>query len=230
MKKTLLAATALTTLSFSAFAADLPARTLAPVAPAPIFSWTGFYVGGSVGLISATTTLSDRVFYSTSGATARTATNGGILGINAGYNYQMGALVLGVETDIALSSANSSVDVYNNRAYTWGSKLKDLGTLRARAGYAVDRALFYVTGGLAVGNVQNSTGGFYSGLTSSSSKWTPGWTAGAGIEYALTSNWTVRGEALYVNLGKKTQVTPYNFGFGFKNTSTVARAGLNYKF
>jgi outer membrane immunogenic protein len=53
MKNTLLAATALTALSFSAFAADVPARTLAPVSPAPIFSWTGFYVGGTVGSLTA---------------------------------------------------------------------------------------------------------------------------------------------------------------------------------
>ncbi len=59
MKKTLLTATALTALSFQAFAADLPKRTVAPTAPAPIFSWAGAYVGGSIGATVSNTTFHD---------------------------------------------------------------------------------------------------------------------------------------------------------------------------
>lgn len=100
-----------------------------------------------------------------------------------------------------------------------------LGTVRGRAGYAWDRVLFYGTGGVAFGNLQAAAGA----LPFSSSTQI-GWTAGAGVEVALSPNWTAKVEYLYVDLG--------NQSCGLANcgalttvslTENVIRAGVNLK-
>jgi outer membrane immunogenic protein len=111
--------------------------------------------------------------------------------------------------------------------------------VRGRIGFAADRVLFYGTAGGAFGDVKTGL----SGLTlQSSTKF--GWTAGAGVEGALTENWTVKLEYLYVDLGTTNCNTSASCGFdvvagGFatvpandsiKFTESVVRAGLNYKF
>ena len=125
---------------------------------------------------------------------------------------------------------------------TFSSRLDALATVRARLGYTFidNRALLYATGGWAVGHVKNAvTSPFFGGkgVTSSfsSDKWKSGWTAGGGLEYAITPNtWTVRVEALYVDLGNTTIDAPGlgNSGcrFGFKNRYLIGRFGLNYKY
>jgi outer membrane immunogenic protein len=229
MKKTLLAATAILALSASAYAADLPSRThaaVAPMATPPVFTWTGFYVGGSLGMLRDTQKVSDPndwIAYN-----YKRSSDGGLFGLNAGYNWQRGALVLGLEADIAAATNSTS----GNGAHTYSGKLKSLGTVRARVGYALDRALFYVTGGLAYGDVSNTAvGDGDAGAISRTSGWQTGWTLGAGMEYAVAPHWTVRAEALYVDLGKKTgNAGPYCSAVSFKNTDVVARVGVNYKF
>src|SRR5437773_11265710 len=142
----------------SAIAADLPSRVepVAPVAYVPAFSWTGFYVGGELGWIQTTPSYTTGAlllgvpFAVTSGSDK----NGLTYGILAGYNYQVGQLVLGVEGDFA----GWTVGQIRYTAITgdfltahskWG------GTIRGRLGYAADRALLYVTGGAAF--VSNET-------------------------------------------------------------------------
>ena len=235
MKNILLTATALTALSVSAFAADLPVRTVAPYAPAPIFSWTGFYVGASAGLIRATGEATDNdAAWGAAGGKYSTTGTGGIFGLNAGYNYQMGAIVLGLETDIALSTVSSSSPVPYTTIYsiTPASKIQSLGTVRARLGYSIDRALLYVTGGLAYAdaNVNEAITNGSTITTATSAGWRTGWALGAGLEYAIDSKWTVRTEGLYVDLGKHTASDQNNNNFGLKATAVLGRTGLNYKF
>ena len=153
MKKILYSATALTALSFSAFAADLPARTFAPVAPAPIFSWTGFYVGANAGFIRSTAAATDLGGYWRRNETIHSSGSGVLGGIQAGYNYQVGDIVFGLEADLAATSANAKANSNADRADQ--HKTSALGTVRGRVGYAFDRTLLYVTGGLAYGNVKN---------------------------------------------------------------------------
>ena len=95
------------------------------------------------------------------------------------------------------------------------------GTVRARAGYAFDRALIYVTGGLAYGEVSN---GFYT-----SDDVSVGWTLGGGVEYAFTDNLTAKVEGLYVNLEQDDDNLPVIAGRD-ETEFGVVRAGLNYKF
>jgi len=231
MKKSVLAgAVAAGLLSTTAFAADLPSRTMAPAAPvayvAP-FTWTGFYVGLNAG-------------YGWSGGTDVTVTGGGATtlfsggdeggftgGAQAGYNFQTGAIVFGLETDIQYADFGGgrtfapSLVTTDSGSY-WGS-------VRGRLGFAADRALFYVTGGLAYGDIGESVFG--------NNDVRAGWTLGGGVEYAFTNNWTAKVEGLYVNIdrGNKAGAITTN-GIVYTATQSsdsafgVVRAGLNYKF
>ncbi|MEW6255014.1 MAG: outer membrane protein [Pseudomonadota bacterium] len=192
----------------SAMAADLarPSPATVPVAqPAPVFSWTGFYIGGNAGYS----------WGSDSGALGGLNADGWLAGGQIGYNYQFQNNVLvGLEADIQGGDVSGG-------ALGLDSKLDYLGTVRARVGYAFDRVLPYVTGGLAYGRNSITDYGFESANTH------VGWTAGGGIEYALTNNWTARAEYLYTDLGSKTYD---NIGADVGVTSSSARLGINYKF
>jgi outer membrane immunogenic protein len=234
MRSLLLAATALTAFSAVASAADLPARSAAPapVIYAPIFTWTGFYVGLNAGY--GWQNSSDVTFYNTVTNTFVTVSNtsnsdGGFVGGGQlGYNWQMGQIVFGAEADIQYADLG-----HNNNYYPYwygsGSSNNYFGTVRARLGFAVDRALLYVTGGLAYGDV----GGNFFG----SSNTKAGWTVGAGVEYAFTNNWTARVEGLWVNIDSGNKVGYFTYlGNPWTATSNkndgfgVVRAAINYKF
>lgn len=212
MKPYLLAGAALGVLvSGPAFAADLGRPVQAPVkaadvAAAPVFSWTGFYIGGNAGYS----------WGSGQGALSGVSQDGWLAGGQMGYNFQLQNNVLvGVEADIQGGDMSGSAGPFTD------SKLDYLGTVRARLGYAFDRVLPYVTGGVAYGRNTITDYGF------ESSKTHVGWTAGAGLEYALTNNWTARAEYLYTDLGSKTYDA---IGTEAGLTSSTARLGVNYKF
>ena len=237
MKRLLLSGVALAALAVTpALAADLPRKAPVYMPPAPLaFSWTGFYVGGSAGIIGQTGHGTDFGDGTGDGLIGLAPSDygfgrvGGLFGVDVGYNWQFAPnWVLGVEADIAGTTINgvSTLGV--------SSKLNSLGTIRGRIGYAFDRALIYATGGFAYGHVENRAS--YDNSTAYTvdlSGNRTGWTFGGGLEYAITNNWTARVEALYVDLGSQDTASPGNFSscrFGFKNTYTVGRLGLNYKF
>jgi outer membrane immunogenic protein len=172
-----------------------------------------------------------------------------------GYNIQINHAVLGVEADI--NGVNNGVRTTGfvappnainlTNVATSSAGLRWIGTVRARLGWAADRALFYVTGGWAYGKVDASSNAIaldngtnpdvFAGSASANRS---GYAVGGGLEYALTNNITVKGEYLYYNLGTATYaVAPANTlaaGEGlFINASqkfdgSVVRLGLNYKF
>ena len=206
----------------SAGAADLSVAPLykAPPPPpvTPAYNWSGFYVGvnGGGGW--------GRSFWDANAD--RIGLSGGLVGGTAGYNWQFGSAVVGVEGDIDwanLSGTSTSVGcpVGCSTSDSW------LSTVRGRVGYAFDRFLPYVTGGLAVGDIQAATPGF-PGATSTNA----GWTLGAGLEVALQGNWSAKAEYLHVDLGR------FNCGTNCAAVPTdnvsmhddVFRAGLNYRF
>ncbi|WP_315974901.1 outer membrane protein [Microvirga yunnanensis] len=127
--------------------------------------------------------------------------------------------MLGIETDIQYADIGGD----NNIPILKSDDDDDnwFGTVRARAGYAFDRALIYATGGLAYAKISN---GF-----SSSDDTSVGWTLGAGVEYAFTNNLTAKVEGLYVNLDQDDDDLPVNAGSD-ETEFGVIRAGLNYKF
>lgn len=199
-----------TLLAVPAMAADLsrPAPAPAPVVSAPpVFSWTGFYIGGNAGYSwGKGKDAADFYGLDPSGWSA---------GGQVGYNYQfVNNVLVGVEADLQGGDISSG-------AYGLSSKLDYVGTVRARLGYAFDRVLPYVTGGLAYGKNTITDFGF------SDSNTHVGWTVGGGVEYALTNNWTARAEYLYTDLGSKTYD---NIGADAGVTSSTTRLGVNYKF
>jgi outer membrane immunogenic protein len=205
-----------------ALAADLPTHK-APVAPAPVyapaFTWGGLYLGINGGY--AFGAVSNTNFANPSG---------GVIGGTLGYNWQMGQLVFGAEGDIDYAFTKHS----NNFAFARGTgtntyRVNWITTERLRLGYAMDRALFYVTGGYA-GVSAHATVADSFGNNFSQNNWRSGGAIGGGVEYAFTNNITAKAEYLWVPLQNKT----YWAGTPYAETNhldvNLFRVGLNYKF
>lgn len=244
MKHLLLSSAIFFAISSTALAADAVVYEPAPAG----FIWTGGYVGlhagygwGSVHDVSNPNATKQDI-------------DGGFGGIQAGYNYQFSNnVVLGVEADASFGDIGATFDgrtIDENNPYYTEDKVKALGTLRARLGYAADRFMPFVTGGLAWGNTDHTLGcdsdrpiltngcggsGSDERFETSKSDTSVGWTAGAGAEYALAANWTLKAEYLYVDLGKNkvTLVDPFYPARSERNFETkfsTVRLGVNYKF
>jgi outer membrane immunogenic protein len=201
MLRILLAATSVLALSTGfAQAADLgvPRQPIAAAIVAPAFNWTGFYVGANLGIGIANTNYSAL----TAGALSGSGT-GLVAGLQAGYNYQINNLVLGIEGDVGYFGVTRRADLGGGNFIQWRTQWD--ASLRARAGVAIDRTLLYVTGGLAAADigVRGAAGLPLAFFPFSASQTRLGWTIGAGIEHAVTQNWTIRGEYLYSNYGTK---------------------------
>ncbi len=240
---------AMTVLSGQAFAAD--AIVSAPE-PAPVeysaFSWTGGYLGAHAGYGWASM---DDV---NNPEASKVKPKGGFGGIQAGYNWQFdNNVVLGAEADVSFGKMKKSWagnDTNQYDSYYGEDKIGTHGTVRARLGYAADRFLPFVTGGIAFAETKhslgcdtarvsatNGCGGKAAGgkFEDSGSKTRVGYVVGAGLEYAVTDNWTVKAEYLYSNYGKKgvTLSDPYKNQFNerrFKTDLSEVRIGVNYKF
>jgi outer membrane immunogenic protein len=245
MKKMLLAGTALVVLvSGSAMAADLsrppPAAPVYTKAPPmmPLFSWTGCYVGGNGGGVWAQKTLTSTVAFGNFAVGSAEGTlniNGGVAGGQVGCNYQVSSWVFGVQGDFDWSSASTSVldPVFGT---TDSVKIKSLASVTGRVGYAVDRFLAYVKGGGAWETDDYTA--TLAGLSATVSDTRTGWTLGGGGEYAFTDWLTGFVEYDYYGFGTKTESFAGNLGGGLpvalavsvKETKSVAKAGLNFKF
>ncbi|MGJ4928405.1 outer membrane protein [Bradyrhizobium sp. HKCCYLS2038] len=215
MKKILLATVALAALAAPAAAADLAARptyTKAPVV-APVQTWTGFYIGAMGGYAS--------------GQFGGTFTQqGGFVGGTAGYNWQAGAVVYGIEADAAWADINGT-GVVAGFPGTLTSQIRDWGTVRGRIGYAFGPTMLYATGGYAWAD-NRLTSSFFNNQSPSNIH--SGWTVGAGVEYMFARNWSLKGEYLYKSFGAAT----YNYTGGFVNSGNInihsAQFGINYHF
>ena len=196
-----------------AIAATAMATTQAAAQPASP-SWNGFYAGLNAG----------GMFGNTSGSFASPAGPGGFSGAGsgfaggaqAGYNWQSNQFVFGAETDIQFSGADDTFA-------PWKFSNPWFGTLRGRAGFATSNILIYATGGLAYGSVRVKN--TFTGADES--KLHPGWVLGAGMEVALTTNWSARAEYLYVDLSDRSYALT---GTSNGVESSVVRFGVNYRF
>ncbi|MGA7326397.1 MAG: outer membrane protein [Rhodomicrobium sp.] len=226
--------------------------------PAPL--WTGFYAGIHGGY--ATGGWDGTLLYNggDSGIEGKHKldADGGFGGVQIGYNRQINSLVLGVEADIS-GSGLSGKGSYETKVFYApnGSYFKNFdadvdyfGTVRGRIGYSFGNFLPYVTGGLAYGHAHLKNNVYdvhfaYTKDTGDADATQVGWTAGAGVEYALGNHWSIKAEWLYIDLGQQDyRITgtdnsvPYGGGIGpftsdsFKAdlTFNTFKAGLNYKF
>ena len=253
MKKLALCIAATAALSSSAFAADLPVKA-PPMAVAPLFSWTGFYIGvnGGGAWSPDRTIFLDETFNSApffSGVFGTRRAEGGFGGVQVGYNWQQGPWVFGFEGDAQGSSIRGSsfatvtpyVDTLNSITLGTTERLDYFATIRGRVGYAWDRVLLYVTGGGAVGQTRTTlamtdTFGFAAANTNTTLR--GGFTVGAGGEYAFSPNWSAKIEYQYIDLGRGsfhaqefTGAAPSTFFIFNSNRFDyhTVRFGLNYK-
>ncbi len=231
MRKTFLAAAAAMICSLSgamsAAAADLATERRA-YPPLPLFTWTGFYAGINAGYAfgNADTILPAGI------APLSSSYDGFIGGAQIGYNWQLGAAVLGFEADMQFADVKGTeiITVVNATAT---NTLEWFGTARGRVGYAFDRVLPYVTGGFAFGRNEYDFTLIPSGNPAKGTITHTGWTIGGGVEFAVRDAWSVKAEYLHVDLGSQDgardilvtgEVTSFHPKFD------LVRAGLNYRF
>jgi outer membrane immunogenic protein len=210
-----------------AFAADLPPPAPVPYVPVVrTFSWSGFYLGTNGGYGFGQSTWNSAI-----GAAGGFKTDGWLAGVTVGGNYQWGQFVIGVEGDVDWQNLRGSQTTGPCAAVGIGSCATAsnwLSTIRGRAGFAVNRALLYATGGAAFTDVKPSTGALpYGGGNE------PGWTAGAGVEFAMTDSWTVKLEYLYAKFENATCAAS-SCAFAAPATASlnenIVRVGVNYLF
>lgn len=153
--------------------------------------------------------------------------------MHAGFNYQMGSIVLGLEGDIEASGIRGSYRVAPENLNGTNSKVDWQGSIRGRLGVAMDRALLYVTGGVAFADFSHT---YIEGTTPLSERFSnvkAGWTVGAGLEYAFTNNWTARAEYRYTDFGRFGYNSVVAFpGFTYRHSpdNHAVRVGISYLF
>jgi outer membrane immunogenic protein len=221
----------------SAQAADLTYEPAPSLDTPAAFNWSGFYLGVHGGIGGGTFDGSFRyeTEVGTMGYGVSDRAFGAFGGAQIGYNYQFAPnWVAGVEADFAASGIKAEhTEGYpdDGYSYTYATQIDWFGTLRGRLGYAFDNVLFYGTGGAAYGKVTYSDGGTYDPSREvSETNW--GWTAGAGFEYGITQNITLKTEYLYVDLGslEATSFAIPDDRMGVDTAFHTLKAGLNYKF
>ena len=234
----------------SAFAADLAP---VPYPQSQKLQWSGFYLGANAGFAWSFDPRTDCIGVvapCTTTSFPAAAPAGAAFGVQAGYNWQVGDFVLGLEGDANKLFAQGVThfpgvdpgkgpDQLSSR-YDW------LGTARARVGVARNAALFYATGGFAYGRVGHeyiyAPGSPTDTQSFNLSENRMGWAVGGGVEYSLSQNWSVRAEYLYVHLAASNldiSSLQFNGGGGnppgtsvlhINNNLNIVRLGANYRF
>jgi outer membrane immunogenic protein len=256
-------------------AADMAVRMpvkAPPAIAAPL--WTGFYIGAhagySWGSVDGDTThdvvvpsgatfpiigLSNNqpIFAFASpgvvpfpGISRDVRPKGPLGGFQAGYNFQSGQIVYGLEADISWTGQRDTFNFSGSRTGFSGedyvyqeslrAELQYMGTVRGRLGYAFGPLLPYATGGFAWGRMQADLNwtltqlfGPTATFSGSQTQTLFGWTLGAGFEYALAQKWTAKAEYIYVDLGKEAFFSGIQGGGMFGLRDHILRAGLNYR-
>ena len=216
----------------SAGAADLPLPAPVPTAPvayapAAIFNWTGFYIGGHAGAGFANSSWSDPL----TGAGNSFSSTGFLGGGQAGVNYQIDRFVLGVEGDWSWTGLNGSGN--NSAGNAISTNARWTSTVTGRVGAAFDRFLVYGKGGVAFAQDQSGFTDTF-GNSASNSLMRTGWTAGAGLEYGITKNWSAKLEYDYLGFGSQslnftTPTTPLYTSSANLNVQEI-KAGINFRF
>jgi outer membrane immunogenic protein len=232
----LLGTASIIALASAASAADIPVRPIAVKAP-PVLapSWTGPYAGLNLGAAWHKWVFRDVGGYGFDPGTVVWSEREASLtaGGQIGYNYQIDRFVVGLEADLNWLNSKDSTSLATTAfpgVARFSTRLDWLGTLRVRAGITTSPTLWYLTGGLAAGRVDDRWN--VANVNVFTSKGTrTGWTAGGGVEHKFAPNLSGKIEALYVDLGHKA-VTNNPFGSpyrsDFKHSAFILRGGLNW--
>lgn len=224
--KTLLTVSAVTALLVvtPALAAD-PIRPMPmPVVPVVDSSsiWDGFYGGLNAGYgwgkaeadIAATAYTYD--------------IDGWLGGAQIGYNFASGGMVFGVEADIQAANIKGTENIPNLGDAEFG--IQSFGTVRARIGADAGSFMPYVTAGLAYGSLYYKLTNPGGTVLDDESQWAWGWTIGAGVEAMMAENVSIKGEYLYIDLGKQTFNNSVVGNFDASANAHTARIGVNFHF
>jgi outer membrane immunogenic protein len=232
----------MTRLAISAGAAAMYCALAQPAAAQFTANWTGLYAGLHAGFARSKNYFDPADLalagftspLSISGASA----NGAAFGFGGGMNWQSGMLVFGIEADWTKSVLRADIPFaatiapFGAVTGTLGATVDWTATARMRAGIAIERALIYGTAGLAVASAEGElsvTGG--GPFIWTDSVWLGGWVLGAGIEYALTPSWSIKGEFMRMHFGSG----PFSSAAGSVPVSSSVdlyslRGGLNFRF
>jgi len=217
----------------TANAADFASPMAAP-AFSQVYSWTGFYIGADAGYVWGKDTTTEYLTASNTftGFAPTYGVSSMVGGLYAGYNYQIGWAVLGVESDIEAATLRGGfLDTTVGGAGT--TQLDWQGSLRGRAGFTAGQMLFYGTGGLAFAEIDHTYTNLITGVAETNAGFRTGWTAGGGVEISVTPNLLARVEYRYTDYG------PYRYNSltafpGFSGVQeprfSAVRAGIAYKF
>jgi outer membrane immunogenic protein len=250
MKTFVLSAVALLAVSSTAYAGGVAAVQVEPVVtvtPAPAFTydWSGAYVGAMLGTNWSDNSTGD--FTTTDDPPVLVpgisfSSHGYSAGVGAGYNFQSNNIVYGVEVDASTASIDGKLDNFLDdglgTTYSASTNTDWIASARGRLGYASERSLFYITGGFAAAGIETQLTDSYDGgatvFTPSVSDTRSGWVAGAGAEFTLDPQWSMKVEYLHYDFGSETQNFVESAGRTISTdasyTNDQARIGFNYHF
>jgi outer membrane immunogenic protein len=221
-------------LAGNAFAADMPVKA-PPPAPAAIFSWTGFYVGGHGGFgwlrhSQAITGTGLVTCHSPSPlGTCKFDDTGAVAGGQIGYNLQAAPnFLIGVEAD---GSWTGFKKTQTFGVHVQNDKIDWLASVRGRAGFVAGETLFYATGGVGFANFDAGWRRSNGAARAQFDKTITGWVAGGGIERMFSRNWSARAEFLHYGFGTKslTSTTGGTYTTAFRHDVSVVRLGINFR-
>ena len=235
----------------NALAADLPSLreppVFAPPPPLPVFTWTGFYAGVQAGYEFGRSTGFATSNLTGAGLAANSASPDGVIGGgHIGYLYSTQSLpflgqafggllgaggVVGIEGDVNGADYRRT---YALGGFTDGTREMIEGSVRGRLGIAVDRALFYATGGVAFGGLRNTYTNSVTGGLDSLDRTRVGYTVGGGVEYAITNNVSLRAEYRFTDFGAFNNTLAAASAGGVnvrqRETDNRVQGGISYKF
>ncbi|HZO46823.1 MAG TPA: outer membrane beta-barrel protein [Xanthobacteraceae bacterium] len=250
MRKSLIAIAAVAVSAGAATAADLARYTKAPPpVPAPIYNWTGFYVGGNGGYGWSRDKHEDLLpgfggfwtsgWISPLGPTQTIKPQGAVYGGQIGYNWQAGSWVFGLEGQFnGADIKRNDVSIFFPVTDRLRAKIDTFATVTGRIGYASSNWLPYIKAGYAGANLKTSNFDIF-GRHLDNKAWRSGFVVGAGLEYGFAGNWSVGVEYDYMVFGSKSfegpNLTSSGTRFGAERFSDDLRIStvtgrLNYRF
>jgi outer membrane immunogenic protein len=202
-----------------------------------VAKFQGFYVGAHGGYTNYTSAQNDLDIFPSSFTASDSGFSGGV---QVGYNWQRCNTLFGIEADWSWADLDADTRLFPNDptvTFTLTSTLKSYGTLRTRAGLVLDHMLLYITGGIAIADIDFvhavSVPGLSERLSFNETRW--GWTAGFGAEWAVSDRMSIKSEVLYLNFGDQdhtaaSAVIGQNITYKTDDSVWVSRVGLNWRF